>query len=358
MAPPTRSETQEPTPALSERQRRVLEAVATGYLFDATPIASGTVAKLLPVPISPASIRNTMAELTDLGLLEKRHASGGRILSDRGLRHFVETLLKPVDLGPWERRSLATALDDLPAVATDTALRQTTEVLSDRTGQLGFVLAPGIANVWVRHVSLVRVSTERVLAVLVSRSGQAHQCVLDEPGSGDQADLDRIAALLNENVAGSTLGEIRRRLSRELERMRSEADQLLRRALVLGLRICEESEDEVDLVVATRLALLEQPEFRDPGRLRELFGALDTQEQLVDVLDRILGSADVSVTFGEDLDQTGLHRCALIAAPYGDPEQGGAEGVVGVIGPNRMDYGRIIPTVGFCSQILTEKLNS
>jgi len=334
--------------------------VTTGFLFDPSPIASATVASLLPGKISSASIRSTMAELTDMGLLEKPHASAGRVPSERGLRHFVETLLKPAELGAWDRRVLSEELDALRALALDTALRRATDVLSSHTGQLGFALAPGIGSVAVRHLSLVRVSSERVLAVVVSGTGHAHQIVIDEPlrGPGDQAELDRIAALLNGRVAGSTLAEIRRDLSLELERLRHVADDLALRALELGLRICSEAEDEVDLFLATRLALVDQPEFQDRGRIRELFAALETQEQLVEVLDRILSADAVSVTFGEDLGDVGLRRCALVAAPYRDALTGALEGAVGVIGPSRMDYGRIIPLVGFCSQLLTEKLHA
>lgn len=345
-------------PELSRRQQQVLEVVATGYLYDGSSSASSNVARLVPGKISPASVRATMAELTEMGLLEKRHASAGRIPSERGLRHFVETLMRPGELADWDRRVLTSALDALPAVAPDTALRQTTDVLSSHTGQLGFVLTPGIGAVPVRHVSLVRVSCERLLAVVVSRSGQAHQRVIEDPGAGDQAELDRMAALLNERVADHTLAEIRRRLSRDLEQLRGQADRLVARALTLGLRICEDPEEAFDLVLATRLALLENPEFQDPEHVRELLEALEAQEQLAEVLDRILGSDDVSVTFGADLAAAGLHRCALIAAPYRDGETGSLEGAVGVIGPSRMDYGRIIPLVGYCSRLLTEKLYS
>ncbi|MGH0037108.1 MAG: heat-inducible transcriptional repressor HrcA [Myxococcota bacterium] len=345
-------------PELSERQRQVLEVVATGFLFDGSASASSNVASLVPGKISPASVRSTMAELTDMGLLEKRHASAGRVPSERGLRHFVQALMRPSELGAWDRRALSDDLGTLPAVAPVTALRQATDVLSCHTGQLGFVLTMGIGSVQVRHVSLVRVSSERLLAVVVSRSGQAHQRVIDDPGTGDQAELDRIASLLNERVADHTLAEIRAELSRDLDAMRGEADRLAARALQLGLRICADSGEEFDLVLATRLALLDKPEFQDPERVHELLEALEAQEQLAEVLDRILSSGDVSVTFGADLARTGLHRCALVAAPYRDAASGVVEGAVGVIGPNRMDYGRIIPLVGFCSQLLTEKLHS
>jgi heat-inducible transcriptional repressor len=299
-----------------------------------------------------------MAELTEMGLLAKRHASAGRIPTERGLRTFVHLLARPGELGDWDRRALDDDLGALPGIATDTALRQASDVLSCHTGQLGFVLTPGIGRLPVRHVSLVRVSTERLLAVVVSRSGQAHQRVVEDPGTGDQAELDRIAALLNERVADHTLDEIRRRLSRDLERMRGEADRLVGRALQLGLRICEATGERLDLVLATRLAILDHPEFQDPGRVRELLEALDAQEQLAEVLDRILEADEVSVTFGADLGRSGLYRCALVAAPYRDPQDGAIEGAVGVIGPDRMDYGRIIPLVGYCSQLLTEKLHS
>jgi heat-inducible transcriptional repressor len=208
-------------------------------------------------------------------------------------------------------------------------------------------------------VSLVRVTRERLLVVLVAQSGQAHRRVIEDRGSGDQAELERIAALLNERIAGRTLSAVRRTLEAEARELRDAAGRLLQRALEIGARALAGGEPRDgfgDLVIATRLALLDQPEFRDPERLRELFAALETREQLVLLIDRVLRSDAVSVAFGNEVAEPALRGCALVVAPYG--RRARPLGALGVIGPSRMDFARIVPLVGYLSQLVTEKLRA
>ncbi|MCZ6784683.1 MAG: heat-inducible transcriptional repressor HrcA [Proteobacteria bacterium] len=336
---------------LSERQSAVLRAVVTGYVGEAAPVGSASISYLLPVSLSSASIRNTMAELSELGLIEQPHKSAGRVPTAQGLRQFVDHLMGPAELAPYDRRSLDHSFGEVEARA---AVHLTSELLSHHTGQLGFVTSPRLERVELRHVSLVRLSSEKLLVVLVSKTGQPHQRVISDPGSGDQAELDRVAALLNERVVGRTLPQLRAVLVQEMHDLRAEANTLIRRALALGLLAVEATgDDPADLVIVTRLALLGQPEFHDPERLRELFEVIEARGFLVELLDQLL-RGDVSVAFGEELDDPGLRRCAVVLAPYGGDVP--PLGAVGVIGPSRMNYGRVIPLVGYCSQLITAKI--
>jgi heat-inducible transcriptional repressor len=343
-------------PELSERQQSVLRALVAAYVGAAAPVGSGTISDLLSVKLSSASVRNTLADLADLGLIRKPHASSGRVPTDEGIRLFVERLLDLGEVEQYERRSLDRTFE---GVDVDRAVQLASRVLSDHTHQLGFVVAPRVERLVLRHVSFVRLSNERVLAVLVDQSGRAHQRVIESPRGepfADQQELDRMAGALNERVAGRTLVDARDRLRADVHALRNRAGQLLERAVRLGLRAAEaalESATPVDLVIATRLALLDQPEFSDPERLRDLFAALEQGERLVDLLCELLEGEGVAVALGEELEAHGLSGCALVAAPYGD-----SAGMLGVIGPTRMDYGRIIPLVGYCSRLVTDKLSS
>jgi len=382
-----RSPAASPRPALGERQRLVLRAIVAAYVAEAVPASSTTVKHLLPVALSSASIRNTMAELSSLGLIEKPHASAGRVPTELGLREFVDRLLDTAELADYERRSLQSRFDE---VTGNAVMQLASQLLSEHTQQLGFAMVPRIERIKLRHVSLVRVARDKVLVVLVPQGGPAHQQVIDEPGDRDQAQLDQMAADLNERVLGRNLIDLREILALELEGLRRRANQLMARTLSLGLRVVEIAEDqtEADLVIASRLALLNQPEFNDPDRIRALFSAVETNERLLEVLTRVLeGRSDgVSVSLGADLAEPGLRECALVAVPYGfGPGQGfgvghprrAADGevesarsenrslgstrplgVLGVIGPSRMDYARVIPLVSYCSQLVTEKLNN
>lgn len=340
--------------ALSERQAAVLRATVMAYVGAAAPIGSKTVSHLLPVPLSSASIRNTLAELSDLGLVEKPHASSGRVPTERGLRLFVDQLVDRDRLAPYEERTIAWGLDeaDVDAVAAVAS-----QLLSQLTRQLGFVVAPRIERVVLRHLSLVRLSSEQLLVVLISRTGEAHRRILADPGRDDQATLDSIAAQLNERIVGLTLIEARERVAREARALRHRADAWLERVFELGARaVASDDDGPVDLVLGTRMALFEQPEFRDPDRLRELFAAVETKERLVEVLDQMLAAGGTRVAFGDEVDEPALHRCALVATRYGG--SGTPLGVLGVIGPSRMDFGRIIPLVGYLSRVVTERLHA
>ncbi len=225
---------------------------------------------------------------------------------------------------------------------------------AQQTRLLGFAVAPRLERVTLQHVSLVRLGAERVLAVLVSSSGAAYRRVLEADVELDQRELARAASHLTERAAGRTLGEVRDLLRREATELRHEADRLLRWALELGARAVASQDEEVDLVVATRLAVLDQPEFRDPRRIREILETLETKERLVEIVEKMLAEGGVQVALGGEMGDPALSRCALVATRYGDELS--PLGAVGVIGPSRMDYSRVIPLVAFCSRVLTDKL--
>lgn len=345
----------EPPVALSERQTAVLRALVAAYIGQTEPVSSRTVSHLLPVHLSPASVRNTMAELTELGLIEKPHRSAGRVPTEQGLRVFVNRLLERHDLERYERCRLADAFGDTPE--PDALLRVASRLLSEGTHQLGFVLPPRPSRVVLQHVTLVRLSSSRLLAVLVGQGGVTRELVLEDEGRGDQAELDRIAATLNRIGAGLTLEELRERVVQEATALRARADRLLDRAFRTAQRIAAaDGLGPSDLVIATRLALLDQPELRDPRFLRDLFAAVEACEKLVEVLDKMLAARGVQVAFGAELDDPELQRLALVAAPYGDPSR--PLGLLGVIGPSRMDYARVIPLVEYVSELVTEKLTA
>ena len=377
---------------LSERQAKVLRALVTSYVEHAGPVALGTISQRMPTSLSPACIRNTLAELHTAGLIDKPHASAGRVPTPLGMRVFIDHLLDLSDLGAKQQRILDRALDGVDAAHTP---RHTSHLLSEHTRQLGFVMAPRVEYLRMRSVHLVTVAERRILAVLVAENGGVIQRVFDHPERLSARELDRTAALLAKRLAGRTLNGLRRLLEDERERLRGEADQWLRRVWALGLRACDGS-DEDDLVIATRIALLDQPEFSDPERIRGLFAALETNHELLGLL-RELARADtgnaqveLSMSLGQALGEPSLRDCALVAVPYGhlpsgdrrrdcpesrsgrmDPLQrpglrgeraegrsarDGSLGVLGVIGPQRMDYGRVIPLVSYCAELVTRKL--
>ncbi len=347
---------------LSDRQAMVLRALVAAYVGQAGPVSSKALATLMPVPLSSASIRNTLSELHEAGLIDKAHASAGRVPTETGLRIFIDHLLQLADLGPHHQRLIDRALDGVDAAETP---RHASHLLSEYTRQLGFVVAPRFDRHRLSALHLIPVSSNRVLVVLIAENGRVIERIIDEVDPMPRRDLERIGNLLAQRVAGRTLVGLRQVLESERDELRGEADDLMRQVFRLGLRACE-SPNEENLVIATRLALLDQPEFEDPGRVRGLFNALETNQRLLDLL-RQIAQADsasgetrvgLSMSLGTELGEPTLRDCILMAVPYGLPGENGALGVLGVIGPQRMDYGRVIPMVSYCSELLTRKLDT
>lgn len=359
---------------LSERQATVLRALIAAYVGQAGPVASTTLSHLMPTPLSPASIRNTLSELHELGLIAKPHASAGRVPTADGLRVFVDELLEVGLLGPHHQRLLDRAFDTIDPVE---APRRASLLLSEHTRQLGFVLAPRVERLRLQTIHLVPVATGRILAVLVTENGALLERLIDDDAPSSPRELERVRDLLAERIEGRTLRGLRQSLEAERDGLRGEADAILRRAWRLGLRACDTSQVEGadDLVIATRLALLDQPEFADPERIRGLFAALETNQRLLGLL-RQIGEGDggegrvgLAMSLGAELGEPSLRDCALLAVPYGNvaadappgrrgdsDEVAGPLGVLGVIGPQRMDYSRVIPLVEYFSEAVTRKL--
>lgn len=347
-----RSHSEAPVGALTARQAAVLRAVVQAYVGGAGPVGSGTLAGLLPERLSSASVRNTLAELTEAGWVTKPHASAGRVPTERGLRLYVDHLLGRPALGRYEARDLAGGID---RADPDEVVRAASRLLSERSHQLGFVVLPRTDELRLRHVGLVRLGGRRVLVLLVAADGTTQRRVVEDPDGSDPRELERIGALLSERLAGETLRDVRAHILEESRALRSELDGLRARALRLARAALAGDHEGADLVIATRLALLDQPEFRDPERLRELLAAIERRERLTALLDQVLKGEGVVVKFGGEVDEPALRECALVVAPYGG-DVDVPRGVLGVIGPQRMDYGRVIPLVDALSGLVTEKL--
>lgn len=330
-----------------------MRAVVRAYVGEAAPVGSVRISHLLPTQLSSASIRATLSELAELGFVEKPHTSAGRVPTEEGLRLFIDQLLLPNRIAEYERRTIAFRVEEVEASGVYYTAAQ---LLSEQTRLLGFVVVPALDRVVLQHVSLVRLSAERVLAVLVAAGGTTYRRVFEEAGNLKQRELDQIATLLSERVVGRTLRQVRSALESEAAQLREQADALLARALELGSKALVADEGPDDLVIATRLALLDQPEFHDPQRIRDLYEAVEAKERLLDVLDQVLERSGVCVALGGEVDDPALRRCALVASHYGDVA--GPMGVLGVIGPSRMDYARVISLVDYFSQVVTEKLSA
>lgn len=332
---------------LDERQREVLRAIVQEYIATGGPVGSSQLARRAEFDVSSATMRNVMADLEELGFLEKPHTSAGRVPTDRGYRFFVDALMRLREPNPRDRELIQQNL------VTNTGIEETLEeasrVLHFITRHAGVVVTRPSATVFER-IDFVRLRENRVLAVLVATNGQ----VLNKAFTVDFAitpeELVRAANYLNELLGRSPLDDVRARIQTELERERTLYDELVRKALTLA-------QAATDLQISERLLIegtgsfLEAPEFADLERARALFRALEEKTKLLDLLDRVQRAKEMLIFIGSESDFSAAPEVSVIASPYAGQE--GVLGAVGVIGPTRMNYQRIIPLVNFTAQVLS-----
>lgn len=333
---------------LSSRQLHVLEAVIQTYIETAEPTGSRTIAQRFGLGVSPATVRNIMSELEDKGLLYHPHTSAGRIPTDLAYRVYVDSLMH---LAPPSDEARQTLQDELPGSrnAMDQLLRRTAQVLGVLTQELGVAVAPAFEHIVLERLELVQVSSERILMVLTLRSGAVRTVFVEVRGAIAKQALDRVAQVLNERLAGLTVEEIRSSLA---DRLRDageipESHELLNIFIAERDEIFDLSGEGQDVVLGGAELLAEQPEFASNTKMRDLLHLTQRRDLLRTAL-QTRGEGLTITIGGENLDPR-LNDFTLVTASY---RAGELRGVIGVLGPTRMPYDKIIGLVEHTSQLV------
>jgi heat-inducible transcriptional repressor len=336
---------------LSARARQLLYHCVTEYVSTGEPVGSRTLAKKSGLDLSPASIRNVLADLEDAGYLRQPHTSAGRVPTDRAFRLFIDVLMQVRDLTSDDEASIRDRFASLENTAPHAnVMRETGRLLSELTGTAAVVVAPRAEMLVLKQLRFLRTGPEEVLAVLVMKNGTVQNRFLRVAVT--DVDLQRIHNLLDDVVEGRTLGDLRELFERRLQSERVQHDELRRRAFELGGAAVEEDADrETDLVIEGQEKLLEKPEFDDADHVRRLVTALDARKKLVRLLDLAMKDPGGQVVVGEEAGDLG-GGLAIVGAPY--TAYGHAAGTVGVIGPTRMDYARVLPLVAATASAMSE----
>ena len=345
----------EPPPELApeSRQAEVLREVVRQHIRSGEPIGSAAVTRGARLGLSPASVRSVMAELEERGLLCRPHASAGRIPTDRAYRLYVDSLQPRPRMAPTEAHAIEQALAGSRGELGELFVEASRQ-LSRFSQQVALVLAPDLDRIVVDHLELVRLDAQRVMAIVVARSGVVHNRILPVDEPLDPAELERIGRYLSTEFGGLTLPAMRAALERSLGQERAIYDRLLARSLELGRRAVELGH-EAELFVEGASNLLSLPDFSDLEQLRALLRTLEDKRTLIDLLERLIESAGVQVVIGQENPLFDLTRCSLVASTYG--AGGRVLGSVGIVGPIRMPYGRAMALVDHLSRVLSQMLS-
>ena len=327
-------------PELTARARQVLYHCVTEYVATGEPVGSRTLSKKAGLDLSPASIRNVLADLEEMGYLRQPHTSAGRVPTDRAFRLFIDALMQVRDLSSEDAARIREAFAALePGV---NVLRETGKLLSELTGTAAVVVAPKIETLALKQLRFIRTSGEEVLAVLVMTNGTVQNRFLRM--SVTENELTKVHNLLDDVIEGRTLGELRDLFLRRLATERVQHDELRRRAFELGSAAVTGAADVAsDMVIEGQERLLDKPEFSDADGVKQVVSALDAREQLVHLLELTLAAKGSAVVVGREAGELGGGQLAIVGAPYA--AHGQSVGTVGVIGPTRMDYPTVLPLV-------------
>ncbi len=339
---------------LTSRQREILDLLVADYIASAAPVGSRTIAKCYPGRLSPASIRNVMSDLTDMGLLAQPHISAGRIPTTEGMRYYAETLLKRRELTEDECTIIRQHCDgDEQGISA--VLQRTTRMLAAVSHYAGLVLTPGPQRVLFKQIEFIRLGSRRLLGIFVSQDGLVQNRLIELTEEMTFTELERIANYCNRSLTGLTLDEAREKIERELADERADYDRILRRAMVYSQQVLGDV-PAGDLVFDGELQLLDVPEFHEAETFRRLIEALEEKRRLSDVLARCSEAEGVQIFIGADAELEQLDAVAMVGAPY--MRDGNVIGVLGVIGPARMDYSHVVPIVDFTAKVIGDALDS
>jgi len=339
-------------PSLAEldaRARDIFRRVVETYLETGEPVGSRTISRA-GIALSPASIRNTMQDLAELGLLDAPHISAGRMPTHVGLRLFVDGFLEVGDIAEEDKRSIEARLSAHGRSMED-ALNEASSILSGLAGGAGVVVAPS-RDAGVKHVEFVALGPDQALAIVVFDDGQVENRLMRRPPGVTPSALAEASNFLNARMRGKTLAESRVEVDRELERARRELDTVSARLVEEGLAAWGGGEVGRALIVRGHANLLGDPEtLADLERVRRLFDDLEQKEQLIGLLDLVRDAEGVRIFIGAETRLFSLSGSAVIAAPYMSGRQK-VLGAIGVIGPARLNYARVIPLVDYTARAL------
>jgi heat-inducible transcriptional repressor len=295
-----------------------------------------------------------MADLEEMGLLYQPHTSAGRVPTEKGLRLFVDTLLDRQELSLPERDEIK---NNYEACRTDMSqlMRGACRILSSFSHYTGIVMPPPLQETIFKRIEFIRIKRDQILVIFVAASGFVQNRVVEMEVDLSQDELDKITYYLNDLLAGLPLRAVRERIVEEMRREKMAYDELLQKALQLGGEALE-GREERDLYIEGQTNILDEPAFADVERMKELFKAFEEKSLLVKLLDRSIKVQGTQVLFGSECGIAGIEGCSLITSSYGHP--GRFLGILGVIGPTRMDYARVIPVVDYTAKLLTNILDS
>lgn len=338
---------------LNERSQQLFKVLVEHYISDGQPVASKTLSNNERINFSPATVRNVMADLEDLGLIISPHTSAGRVPTAQGYRVFVDNLVtvKPLRSKAVERMRQEMGIDG----SQDDLIAKASSLLSGMTKMAGVVTIPRHEAVILRHIEFLPLTSNRILVILVVNKQEVQNRVIHTERSFTESELVQTANYLNKKFSGKDLSQIRQSVLDSMKQERDDMQEIMKMAIQMTDNVVAEKNNE-DFVMAGQTNLMDYAEMADMGKLRHLFDAFNTKRDVLHVLDQSIKAEGMQVFIGEESGYSAFESCSVITTPYKMSEE--VVGVLGVIGPTRMAYDRVMPLVDVTAKLLGSLLSS
>ena len=339
---------------IPERSLHLFKLLVEHFIQDGQPVGSRTLARDTDLELSPATIRNIMADLEEMGLLHSPHTSAGRVPTVKGYRLFVDSLLRVHALNEREIEQIAEELKSRQDMQS--LLQRTSNMLSDITRLAGIVTLPRQDQHALKHVEFVSLSDDRILVILVINDNQIQNRIINTARVYTSSELQQASNYLNQKFAGKDLATIRAGILSELKRMKDNVSQIMQTAIEMAQQAFLKNDTGDDFVLAGQTNLMDVAELCDVERLKKLFNSFNQKRDILHLLEQSIHARGVQIFIGEEAGYDVLDNCSVVTSPY--EVDGQILGVLGVIGPTRMHYERVIPIVDITAKMLGLALNS
>jgi heat-inducible transcriptional repressor len=335
--------------SLEKRQERILRAIIVEYIATGEPVGSRTLSKHNDIGLSAASIRNVMSDLTDAGYITQPHVSAGRVPTDQGYRFYVDSLTQPESLDAPQQAAIKSLIEASGLDVRD-VLRQSSSILAAFSKQAGVVIALPVLEQTFKTIDFIKVADDRILVVLVSTSGFVQNKMIFDEDSIAQETLERYSRLLNDMLRDLDLRQARERIEQELAREITKVDAMLAKALKLSHMILSQQAAR-DIFIEGQTNIIDEPEFADIETLKAVLLTFEEKSNLLKILDKTLEARGIQIMIGSEHGLGEIQSCAIVAYPIRTEET--ILGSIGVIGPKRMNYQKVVPIVNTTAAILT-----
>ena len=339
---------------LSERSLFLFKSLVEHFINDGQPVGSRTLARDAGLELSPATIRNIMADLEDLGLLHSPHTSAGRIPTVKGYRLFVDSLLRVDDINEVDASHIARELEKEYDIQI--LMEKTSNMLSEITHLAGIVMLPRQEKQVLKQIEFVALSYNRILVILIMNDKEIQNRVIHTAKQYNASELQEASNFLNMNYSGKDLENVREALLADLNKMRDDVDRTMQTAIEFATHVFGDEGHKDDFVLAGQTNLMGFAELSDVEKLKRLFESFNQKRDLLHLLEQAINAKGVQIFIGEESGYEVLDNCSVVTSPY--EVEGRILGVLGVIGPTRMNYERIIPIVDITAKMLGSALNS